>query len=144
MKTLRIGRQDHERLLFFVLGYERPYSGEFYDDNWLKARVEITVGSFSGSFDLSLTTQDFVSFLRQLDRLYQTLKGEAKFQTMESQMEFLLVCNARGGIEVSGYAIDRASDGNRLEFQFCIDQSYLVSTLRELREITAEFPIRKG
>jgi hypothetical protein len=144
MKTLTIGSLGGDRLSFFVLDYESPCSGELYDANWLKSRVEISVGSFSGSFGLSLMTGDFVSFLKQLDSLYQTLEGEAKFETMEGQIGFSLVGNGRGGIEVSGYAVDRAGVGNRLEFKFSIDQTYLFSTVREVRKIIHEFPVRKA
>ena len=126
------------------MGYERPISGEFYDDNWLTSKVEIAAGSFSGSFSLSLTTQDFSSFLEQLEPLYNTLQGKAKFATMEGQIEFSLSGNGRGGIEVSGQVMDQAGIGNRLEFNFSIDQTYIPSALNELRGITKQFPIRSA
>jgi hypothetical protein len=144
MKTLTIGSLRSERLSIFVIDYESLYSGEFYDDNWLRSRLEIQVGAFSGYFDLRFTTHDFVPFLKQLDSLYETLNSQAKFETIERQLGFSLLSNGRGGIDVSGYATDRVSVGNRLEFQFSIDQTYLVSTLRELRELAIEFPVRKA
>lgn len=144
MKTLSIGTQNRERLSISVLDYERTVCGEIFDDNWLTSKLEISVGSFSGDFGLSLTTQDFISFLQQLDSLYQTLKGQAKFETMEGQIEFVLLANGRGEIEVSGHVMDLPGIGNRLEFHFTIDQTYLLSALRDLHEITTKFPIRRA
>ncbi|WP_243287473.1 hypothetical protein [Geothrix terrae] len=142
MKTLSIGNQEREQFSITVLGYERSASGEFYDDNWLTSRVKISVGSFSGEFGLSLFTTDFTSFLEQLSALYKTLSGEAKFETMEGQIEFSMTGNGRGGVEVSGRVLDQAGIGNKLEFAFQVDQTYLPLAIHDLNEILNEFPAR--
>ncbi len=142
MKTLSIGSQEHDRLSIVVLDYERAPLGEVFDDNWLVARVELSVGAFSGEFALSLTPQDFETFFAQLEQLYETLTGYAKFQTIEEQVEVSLSGDGKGGVEVVGFALDRAGIGNRLEFSFSIDQTFIPPMLSQLREIITEFPTR--
>ncbi|WP_243295296.1 WapI family immunity protein [Geothrix mesophila] len=142
MKTLTIGSQEHDRLSIVVLDYERAPIGEAFDDNWLVARIEISVGSFTGTFPLCLTPQDFESFISPMEQLYKSLTGQAKFETIEGQIEVSLTGDGRGGIEVAGHALDRAGIGNRLEFGFTIDQTYFPPMLRQLRDIVTEFPTR--
>jgi hypothetical protein len=142
MKTFRIGSKESDQISISVLSYERPPSEDFYDNNWVTSQISVSTGAFAGQFNAALTTQDFVVFMPQLESLFNTLKGEAKFQTIEGQIEFTLSGNGRGGIEVTGFAIDRLGDGNQLQFRYEIDQTFLPPALRQLHEIISEFPTR--
>jgi hypothetical protein len=89
-------------------------------------------------------TQDFLRFRDQLLPLYEKLNGEAVFSTLEQQLSIRVVGDGRGGMAVSGHALDRTGSGNRLAFEFFIDQTYLSQALTGLDQIAAWFPVRRG
>lgn len=142
MKTFIIGATENPRIEVSVLSYERTPTGEFYDDNWVNSAVSISAGGFTGQFAATFTTQDFVQFRAQLQPLFDTLIGQAQFNTLENQLEFTLVGNGRGGIDVTGCAIDHLGGENELRFGFSIDQTHLPQVLRGLNDLISEFPTR--
>ncbi len=109
-------------------------------DDWLSATISVQAGAFSGMIDATLLTCDFPRFRTQIELLYKALSGTANFETIEGQLQINLNGNERGGIAVDGMVQDRVGDGNKLHFQFEIDQTYLPRLIRELREIESEYP----
>ena len=142
MHIFSLGGNQHERIEVEVFGYERAPVGDYYDDNWLRVRVSVSAGAFSGSYDASFLTGELFGFHDQLKTLYSTLRGEAVFSTLEEQLSLDLRGDGRGEIIVRGIAIDVLGDGNRLEFDLTLDQTYLQGTLEELRRILEVFPVR--
>lgn len=142
MSSFSLGGSDREKVLVTVRNYERAVTGEYYDDNWLSVVVEVSAGAFSGKFDAAFLTQDFVGFRDQLSVLYDSLKGEANFTTLEDQLSIRVAGNGRGGLTVTGEALDQPGNGNKLVFEFALDQTSLVPVLRELNEIVSLFPVR--
>ena len=142
MKTFILGATENPKIEVSVLGYERDQTGEYHDDNWVNGHVSIRVGAFYGEFDAAFTTGDFVRFRTELEPLFETLSGQAQFSTLEGQLEFTLVGNGRGKIQVKGSGSDHPSLENELRFEFCLDQTFLPSTFRGLNEIISEFPTR--
>ena len=143
-RTFSLGGSERERIEVSVQRYERPPSGEYFDDNWLSVRVSVCVGGFRGRFDASFQTGEIASFRDQLSSLYKTLKGEAKFVTMETQLALTLIGDGRGGITLKGEAWDQPGTGNRLEFALELDQTHVGNTLGELNEVLDGFPVRAG
>ena len=142
--TFAIGGTARERVEVAVVGYERAPVGEYYDDNWLRARVTVQAGAFSGSYDAAFLTEELARFREQLETLYQSLRGQAEFATLEGQLSLLLTVDERGEVLVRGVAIDVPGTGNRLQFQLTLDQSHLRSAIDELRQVTDRYPIRAG
>ena len=134
MKSFKLGTDAGDHVTVEV--HERTYEG----DDWLAATISIRSGAFAGSFDAALMTCDFQPFERQLQELYESLRGTATFSTIERQLEVNCVGNERGGISIDGVAQDRAGDGNQLRFQFDLDQTYLPELISELQQIQSEFP----
>jgi hypothetical protein len=143
-RTFSLGGSERERVEVSVEGYERQPSGEYFDDNWLNVRVSVNAGGFKGRFDASFQTGELLSFRDQLSSLYNTLNGEAKFVTMETQLALTLVGDGRGGITLKGEAWDQPGIGNRLEFSLELDQTHIGKTLGELNEVLGGFPVRAG
>lgn len=106
---------------------------------WLDCEVEVVAGGFSGRFRASLRTADFASFRKQLQRLYRKLEGVASFTTLEEQLALSLTGDGKGHITVEGTAIDFAGTGNRLLFEFAIDQTYLPRVIAELQRVEHDF-----
>ena len=143
-RSFSIGGSERERVEVVVQGYERPPSGEYYDDNWLNVQVSVSAGGFKGRFHASFQTAELFGFRDQLSSLYNTLKGEAKFQTMETQLALVLTGDGRGRISLKGEAWDQPGIGNRLEFNLDLDQTHIGKTLSELNEVVGGFPVRAG
>lgn len=137
-----IGSSERNKITVEVINYERPASGEYHDDNWVNVGVYVAVGAFSGRFAASFVTDEFVAFRSELRTLYETLKGEATFRTMEGQLTLNLLGDGRGGVTLRGEALDQAGIGNCLTFEMALEQTYLASTLDGLDQIIATFPVR--
>jgi hypothetical protein len=125
-----------------VLGYENPIAENDSDANWLRSRIRVAVGSFSGETDAALTTQDFAYFERQLAEVLRTLQGKATFQTDEDSLRFEVWMGSLGTATVSGAVKATSGSQASLRFSFETDQSYLAQTELELVEVTKEFPIK--
>lgn len=142
MSSFSISGSDREKLVVTVRGYERAVSGEYHDDNWLSVVVELGAGAFSAKFDAAFLTEDFVRFRDQLSVLRDSLKGEARFTTLEEQLSIRVAGNGRGGVTISGEAFDRPGGGHKLVFEYSLDQTILPPVLRDLDELVSRFPVR--
>jgi len=136
------GQSEHERVTVDVLSYERPVTGEHYDDNWLVVAISVLAGGFSGRARASILTGELVRFAEQLHPLCESLKGTAEFATLEGQLSLKLVGDGRGHIQLSGEVSDRPSLGNMLSFSFEFDQTLLRRSIHELDCVIRTFPVR--
>ncbi len=137
-----LGGKEHERIEVDVAGYEREPVGEFYSDNLLPVTVSVKVGGFFGRFTAEFMSGDFSSFLTQLNDLYDTLSGTAEFNTIEGQLFLVAEGDGKGHIDVHGEARDGVGTGNQLLFELELDQTQLAKTIKELKNIVAEYPLR--
>lgn len=142
MASFSLGDSERERIVVTVHGYERAVTGEYYDDNWISVEVGVSAGAFSGRFAAAFLIEDFVRFRAALQLLFDSLKGEAIFSALEKQLFLRVVGNDRGGVEVTGIAVDRPGDGNKIEFHLFLDQTYLGATLKELNDLVSSFLVR--
>ncbi|MBB2495821.1 WapI family immunity protein [Aquipseudomonas ullengensis] len=142
MKSFAIGANDGESVALTVLNYERPRTGEFYDDNWLLCEVTVRAGSFKGTFQANFLTSELVDLLQGLRKISAELRGEYNFEPMEGQLVFRASCDSLGHIHVSGKAMDQAGIGHTLGFGFSLDQTFLSATLHELSDLVQAFPVR--
>ena len=140
--TFAFGQSEHERVSVEVLSYERPVTGEHYDDNWLVVAISVLAGGFSGRARASILTDELVSFAEQLHPLCETLNGTAEFSTLEGQLSLKLLGDGRGHINLTGEVLDRAGLGNALSFSFEFDQTLLQRSIHELDSVIRAFPVR--
>ena len=140
--TFAFGQSEHERVSVDVLSYERPVTGEHYDDNWLVVAISVLAGGFSGRARASILTDELVSFAEQLHPLCETLNGTAEFSTLEGQLSLKLLGDGRGHINLTGEVLDRAGLGNTLSFSFEFDQTLLQRSIHELDSVIRAFPVR--
>jgi hypothetical protein len=116
-------------------------AADYWDGNWLSATATFSLGLFQGSIPGSIRAEELVPFHEQLGQLYQSLCGTAEFSTMEGWFGIKLTGDSRGHVHCGGFIMDRAGDGNRLNFSFEIDQSYLPPMLAGLEQARAAFPV---
>jgi len=136
------GQSEHERIDVDVRSYERPVSGEYYDDNWLVVSITVSVRGFSGRARASILTHELVAFSDQLHTLYEKLKGAAEFSTLEGQLSLRLEGNGKGNITLAGEVLDKAGSDNRLSFTLDFDQTLLQQSIHELDSVLQAFPVR--
>ena len=128
-----------------VLDYERPTSKEGSDANWLVCRCRVTVREFISDVRLSLMSDDFVRFLRNLDDALRSLRGTAVFATAEEGLALEVRFKAAGHADVSGIVQSQLSvipSRTNLDFSFESDQSFLSETVKGLRALIQRFPVR--
>jgi hypothetical protein len=136
------GHSEQERIEVDVHGYERPASGEYWDDNWLRVGIRVQAGGFRGKVAATIITSELTKFLAELRPLFETLSGSAEFATMEGQLGLKLAGDGKGHIDLRGEVADQPGVGNRLHFTLQFDQSQLGASIRELERVTLQFPVR--
>lgn len=134
-------QSQRERIEVDVLCCECEPVGDHYNDNWLTLQVRVCVGGFHGN-DAAIFRNELAAFLTQLRPLYDTLRGTAEFATLEGQLHLWLTGDGNGHIELKGEVADQPDIGNRLHFTLHFDQSQLGASIRELKKVTLEFPVR--
>ena len=76
---------------------ELAYAGLVNDSgNWIDTTIEVAAGSFRGEFEALLRAEEFARFRDQLRVLYETLKGGAKFETMEKPLAIEIEGDGKG------------------------------------------------
>lgn len=138
------GQSQHERIEVDVLRYEREPVGEHFDDNWLTVMIFVQAGGFNGKIRAAILTGELTPLLKQLRSLYETLAGTAEFTTMEGQLHLLFRGDGKGHIVLEGELVDQPGIGNRFHCTLQFDQSQLGASIRELEEVTSEFPVREA
>lgn len=142
MKSVLFVGDGGDQLRIDLLGYERAPVGDYSDDNWLSVAVEVRAGGFAGFFSASFLTSELKAFHLDAAKLYDSLTGYAKFQTLEEQLSIDLAADGRGHIHLTGHAADQPGIGNALAFNFTFDQTQLRSSVQSLADATAAFPVR--
>ena len=88
---------------------------------------------FRATLPAAILTSELERFATELQSLFQTLRGVAKFQTLEEQLHLELKGDGKGYIALNGELLDRAGIGNRLNFSFQFDQVALGESIREIK-----------
>ncbi len=112
-----------------------------WDRNWVRTKVIVKGGAFSGQFVADFMTTDFELFKRDLINLDKDLKGTAKLEPLEGQLLLNLSGDGLGHFEVSCKAADQPGYGGTLMFTVRFDQTELSRLINEMKAITKVFPI---
>lgn len=136
-----IGQDSTNYIKIIVLSRTFPNANEYWDGNWCNCYVEFNFCIFKGSFKVSLRSDEFRNFYNQIKTLYDNLSGNAKFKTLENQVLIELEGNIKGEIKISGHLMDEAGIGNKLNFHFTIDQTYLPQILLQIENILKNYPV---
>jgi hypothetical protein len=142
MKTFALEGDGGRRLRITVRGYERNVAFNPYDANWLVCSAEVEVGAFRGAVDASFTTNDFSSFLSDVNNLMNGSAMAATFTTMEDALTFRFTIDHAGRARVTGTLRERGPFEAELSFGFESDRSWLASAHSDLQEIVESFPYR--
>lgn len=141
MGKIHFGGEQSEFLSLTVHGRSRPDTSDYWDGNWLWCSAEVSAGAFRGTVDCMLRNEDFARFLPRLERLLESLDGEALLDTLEGWLDLRLTGDGRGHMDLRGQLVDAPMDGNSLEFRLSLDQTYLPPLIAQLRAVLAQFPV---
>jgi hypothetical protein len=124
------------------ISYERDSSSITEDNNWVKTKVTIRGGSFTGQYIASMTTYDF-DFLKQgLSPLYDNLKGGLLFNDLENALELKIQGDGIGHFSVDVTARDNPGPNySVLTFTMAFDQTELKTLVEQITKITKRFPV---
>jgi hypothetical protein len=113
-----------------------------WDKNWLKSKVTVKAGRFSGTYSAEFMTIDFQKFKEDLAGLYDNLSGAAEFSGIEGYLTLKITGDGNGHLAMSVEANDSPGIyGNQLSFEMSFDQTYIKNIVNQLAQITQAFPV---
>ena len=124
-----------------------PYQGIKYDSaldwdrNWIKTKVTIKGGVFSGHYVADFMTTDFELLKRDFKKLERDFNATANFEPLEEQLKLNISGDGLGHFEVKCIAQDQPGVGGTLSFVLSFDQTEIARLINELDKITKAFPI---
>ncbi len=136
-----IGDSNAQHVLIRPLFRSQPRLFDDRDGNWIDCELEIVAGCFRGSFRTDLRSEEFHTFLEELEGVRRTVDGTASFTAMEAQIVLALTGDGKGQVRVAGEAIDAVGAGNRLRFVFDIAQAHLAPICESLGHLMVAFPV---
>lgn len=113
-----------------------------WDRNWVKTRVTVKGGKFSGQYMGDFKTVDFEKFKQELSQLYFNLEGTSNFSDLEGYLELKIAGDGIGHYDVDVKACDQPGiNTSELTFTMGFDQTELNDLVNQLDRITNQFPI---
>jgi hypothetical protein len=127
----------------WVHGRQFPEAQDRWDGNWLNVTAHCgQAGASVWATGAILDTIGLLRFRDELERLHQTLSGEAVIESPEPNVVVRVAAADGAGhlrvrVEVSP---DHLAQGHWFEFE--IDQSYLPAVVAQLESVLVAFPVR--
>jgi len=131
-----------EGISIWIDGRESPDTDDFWEGNWLNARVLVEARGASVELRHTLIRIDeLAAFDAQLQALYRELKGAAVFACLESHLAIRLAGDGRGHFTIE---VDLTPEigFQRHWFEFSTDQSYLPEVLAGLERVLKTYEAR--
>jgi len=128
-------------LQIWIHSREFPEREDFWDSNWLNATAHCGAKNASVWVNGSiLRNSEIADWLVALEKLNETISGEANLNTLESELSVKLKAEQLGGISIE-VEITPDPFTQRHSFEFEIDQSYLNGLIASCRKVLLRFPI---
>ena len=106
----------------------------------VQGKIEIKSGNYYvKDAELWFSTGQIYKFFLELQKCYNHLQGGATFSGLDNALKMDLNFNRFGQISIEGYFKELPSEENILQFEFESEQSYLVSTLQQLKTIVVQY-----
>ena len=113
-----------------------------WDKNWIKTKITVKGGAFSGQYQADIMTVDFEKFKKELNRIYNDLKGVTVFEDIEHALHLKIKGDGIGHFTVLVIAKDKPGiDCSELSFEMAFDQTEINRFVNQLDKITKVFPI---
>lgn len=113
-----------------------------WDKNWIKTKITVKGGPFSGQYYADMMTVDFEKFKQELSSLYDNLSGTANFENIEQALQLKIKGDGIGHFEVNvSAAANPGINSVDLNFSMAFDQTEIKNLINQLDKITKAFPI---
>jgi hypothetical protein len=126
-----------------VFDYENPRAQNPDDANWLKAELTCRIGPFSGAWKTAFTTYDLTALHDRIEPVLKALSGRASFQNTEGDLTLNVEFSKSGKVQIEGVAEPPATVKSALDFGFASDPSAVAKTVRELKDVIEQFPVKQ-
>ena len=124
------------------MGFRKYESDIDWHENWIKTKIFVKGGSFSGEYIADIRPVDFVQFKKSLNVLYDNLSGAAEFNDVEEYLTLKIKGDGIGHFEMQVTACDKPGfEASYLNFTMHFDQTYIKGLVNNLNKITEEFPV---
>ena len=138
-----LGRESSNFLKIKINNYSFQYADDYWDGNWLNARITLKIGGFTGDYVAQIRNTDFVDFKKDLEKIYSNLEGQIHFHDMEGNLQINISGDGLGNFKADGVATDDPNiDGNKLTFILGFDQTEISSMTKMIDKIIENFPVR--
>lgn len=127
----------------WVHGRQFPEAQDQWDGNWLNVTVHCGhSGASVWATGAILDSIGLVRFRNDLERLHQSLSGEAVLESHEPNVRLRVASSDGAGHLLVRAEItpDHLAQGHWFEFE--IDQSYLPAAVAQLNSVLTEFPVK--
>jgi hypothetical protein len=106
--------------------------------------IEIQCDNYIVKGGLNFSTGDIYNFYTQLNQLYNSLKGAAKFCSYEEHLLFIVNVDKSGHVRIEGDYREDLAKTTKLIFALEVDQSYLKDWLTQLKMIVNKYGDNSG
>lgn len=142
MSNLAIIRGDEGQIALEILGYENAQAQSVDDANWLRAKLQIRGGPFSGAITFAMTAHELLLLYREVESATKTLTGSVGFQNMEGNWAMNLNFERGGGGIISGSVTSDPGQKNVLHYELHSDGISLEGFVQALGRLAAQYPVR--
>jgi hypothetical protein len=138
---LLVGARDGDHLSVEVTGRVHPTAADFWDGNWLAARISARAGAFRGAFVADLRSDELQRFAAQLRSLEGAAEGKAALESAEGWVRLSLALDARGRLAGSCELRDDPTGGASLRFGLVAEAAQRLQLLAALDALLEAFPV---
>ena len=120
-----------------------PEGGEasYGQSDFYTVTLQLNLNGISSNIGATIMVGELSQFLSDLEKLYKSLKYSFVFSSLEDNVELHFSPNTEGHIEIEGYLRNKDYTG-KINFTIQTDQSYLPSTIEQLKELLTEIKTR--
>lgn len=139
--SITIGSEQVDHILIQISGVSHPNSNDFWDGNWMNAKIRVRAGAFRANTSACLRRDEFQSFLTQLRSMVASCKEQASFSSLEEWLAFDVTGNKLGHFFAKGSVIDDHTTGNKLNFRIQFATIELEKLIEDLEALMDKFPV---
>ena len=138
-----LGQNGNFIKLKLVEVYGYPNKTSFFGGYDSLIELELKSGIFKARCNFNSSTGEFYKLYESLNNAYENISGKVEYSNYEKDLQFNLNFIENGTVNVQG-EISNSDGTNVLSFSFYSDQSYISSSLEQLRDIISKYGNLEG
>ena len=135
---------DKGKLRLDVLDYENKSAKAVDDANWLRAKLDVEAGPFTGTVSFGLTAVELDRLYQELAAATEALRGVVAFQNMEGNLSIQLEFQRTGTATLRGVITPYPAEANALHYEFRSDPISLEAAVKGLKRLVDHFPVKRA